>query len=67
MALRFGHLWTTMSFLIYAAVWLVPWAWFATLSSWPYQILALFVSSLPMAYLCWRFRAGFAEVDQNPS
>ncbi len=66
-ALRFGHLWTTLSFFAYAAVWLLPWAWFAAAADWPTQTFALVVSSLPMAYLCWRFGAGLMQQEQEQS
>jgi Fuc2NAc and GlcNAc transferase len=59
-AQRQGHLWTTVAFLVYAAVWLLPLAWFAeSQTEYPFQqIMLLVVSVIPMAILCWRLGAG---------
>ncbi len=60
-AQRIGHLWTTAALFLYAAVWLLPWAYFAAHSDLTLQIIALVISSLPMAALCWRFAAGLPQ------
>ncbi len=60
-AQRIGHLWTTAAFFLYAAVWLLPWAFFSAHSTLTLQIIALVISSLPMAVLCWRFAAGLPQ------
>ncbi len=59
-AMRKGHLWTTVAFLLYAAFWLLPLAFFAsnTLRSGWSQLTALTASVLPLAVLCYRERAG---------
>jgi len=66
LAMRRGHLWTTMAFLSYAAVWLIPLAWFASNFTELIfvQTAALIAAVLPMALGCWRLQAGFnAQTD----
>jgi len=60
-AIRRGHLWTTMAFLSYAAVWLIPLAWFTSyfIENLTLQIAALIAAVTPIALACWRLRAGF--------
>jgi len=57
LAARQGHLWTTLAFAVYAAVWLLPLAWLATARpalGWLWVALAV----LPLCWLAWRFGAG---------
>lgn len=54
-----GHLWTTVAFLIYASVWLLPLAWYANFSTDLFhQVVALLAATLPLAILCWRYQSG---------
>lgn len=63
LAQRRGHLWTTTIFLIFALCWLLPLAWYATeTAEYPLrQLSTLLVAVLPLAYMCWRSRAGSPE------
>lgn len=63
MAMRKGHLWTTLTFLLYAVLWLLPLAYYASTvmhNLWP-QMGALTAAVLPLAVLCYRERAGFPQ------
>ena len=60
-AMRRGHLWTTLAFTCYAALWLLPLAWFSAAyqdNLW-YQCAAICAAILPLLVLCYRFQAGF--------
>ena len=57
-AQRIGHLWTTVIFAVYAAIWLIPWAGFSVGASPALQGAALAAAIIPLAILCWRFGAG---------
>jgi len=58
LAVARGHLWTTIAYLIYAFVWLVPLAWLsATVPA--LEMLTLIVAIAPLALMCWRVRAGW--------
>ncbi len=66
LAQRQGHLWTTVAFLLYAAIVLVPLAWYASLSSsYPQQLGALFIAVAPLAVACVRLRAGQPGVPHS--
>lgn len=54
---RQGHLWTTVCFLLYGLVWLVPLAW-ACIQFPHWQLLILLGAVIPLAIACWRLRAG---------
>ena len=57
LAHRQGHLWTTLAFLGYSGLVLVPLAWWATHAP-EFRLLALFLSVAPLALASWRWRAG---------
>jgi len=64
-AMRKGHLWTTVVFLLYAVLWLLPLAYYASISVgrfWP-QLAALTLAVLPLAVLCFLERAGLPPQD----
>lgn len=62
LAERKGHQWTTVAFLLFSILWLLPLAWFAT--SYPrYQIYTLLVALTPLAIMSWTFSAG-ARVEK---
>lgn len=62
LAQRYGHLFTTLSFLVFMSVWLLPLAWYAShlhnagLFWAPWMLVALAV--VPLGVLCQRFAAG---------
>jgi Fuc2NAc and GlcNAc transferase len=63
-ALRRGHLWTTVCYLLYAALWLLPLAWLSAryapeLS--PAGALWLVPAAVPVLVAAWRLRAGLPE------
>ena len=63
LAWRYGHLWTTSAFLIFALSWSLPMAWISIqYPSWAYIPLLLVV--LPLTVLCYRFQAG-ARVENS--
>ena len=63
LAWRYGHLWTTSAFLIFALSWSLPMAWISIqYPSWAYIPLLLVV--LPLTVLCYRFQAG-ARVEDS--
>jgi Fuc2NAc and GlcNAc transferase len=64
LAERQGHLWTTIAFLVFSMLWLGPLAWVAVNFA-DYQILTLLIAVLPLAALCWRFKAGTIESDET--
>jgi Fuc2NAc and GlcNAc transferase len=55
-----GHLWTTIAYLGYAFFWLMPLAWLSTNLP-KLEFFALFLAIVPLAIMCWRFRAGAAS------
>ncbi len=63
LALRFGHLWTTVAFLVFSLIWLVPLAWvavqFPDMSWW-----ALGLSVLPLFGGCIYFSAGTLDTPE---
>ena len=65
LAERQGHLWTTIAFLVFSMLWLGPLAWVAVNFA-DYQILILLIAVLPLAALCWRFKAGAIEAEVMP-
>lgn len=62
LAERQGHLWTSIAFLVFSMLWLGPLAWVAVNFA-DYQILTLLIAVLPLAGLCWRFKAGAIETE----
>jgi Fuc2NAc and GlcNAc transferase len=69
LAAKRGHLWTTVTFLLYAAAWLVPLAWLcarqpAADSLWSPLWLAAAVA--PLALAAWRLGAGQPEPAREP-
>ena len=52
-----GHLWTTVAFLLFGVVWLIPLAWLA-LHYPAVEYLGLGVAVAPLAVLAVRYRAG---------
>ena len=64
-AMRRGHLWTTIAFLIYAALWLLPLAYLARvfMASPLMQGAALCAAILPLAVLCYRHGAGLPKPE----
>lgn len=64
LAWRYGHLWTTSAFLIFALSWSLPMAWISIqYPSWAYIPLLLVV--LPLTVLCYRFQAGARVEDRR--
>ncbi|NKB99678.1 MAG: glycosyl transferase [Pseudomonadales bacterium] len=57
LASRKGHLWTTNAFLAFALLWLLPIAWLS-LKFPAWQLAVLTVALVPLAILCYKFRAG---------
>jgi Fuc2NAc and GlcNAc transferase len=55
-----GHLWTTLAFLLYGAVWLLPLAWVCARVSpdSPFGLWWLIPAVLPLALAAWRVGAG---------
>ena len=62
LARRKGHLWTTGVYCIFSAFWLMPLAWIAAQNE-HLQLYLLVLSVLPLAFLCWRFQAGIAGLE----
>ena len=60
LAQRRGHLWTTTGYLLVNLCWFLPLAYTST--QFPnLALLSLLIAVLPMAFLCYLFRAGYPE------
>ncbi len=60
-AARRGHRWTTVCYLLYAAVWLLPLSWLCARSSLahsPWTLFWLLPAVIPLAVAAWRHGAG---------
>lgn len=67
-ALRRGHLWTTVCFLLYAVLWLVPLAWLSVrfpADPTPVAVLWLLPAAAPLTAAAWWLRAGMPEVQRH--
>lgn len=63
-AAKRGHLWTTVCYLLYAGLWLLPLSWLcarseAELAVW--SLLWVLLAVTPMAVVAWRLRAGLPD------
>ena len=59
-----GHLWTTVCYLSYAALWLLPLAWLCSRhvsALTPSALFWLLPAVAPLAIAAWRLRAGFPD------
>jgi Fuc2NAc and GlcNAc transferase len=59
-AAKRGHLWTTVVFLLYAVVWLLPLAWLSALTAPDFSLLTLlwlFAAVAPLGFAAWRLGA----------
>ena len=67
-AARRGHLWTTVCFLLYGALWLLPLAWLCSRhgsGSPPWTILWLLLAVTPLAVAAWHLRAGLPDPEHE--
>ncbi|MDZ7670770.1 MAG: glycosyltransferase family 4 protein [Gammaproteobacteria bacterium] len=67
-ALRRGHLWTTVCFLLYAVFWLMPLAWLSArfpADFPPATLLWVLPAAAPLAAAAWWLRAGTPEPQNH--